>query len=191
MSVVQPAIEMQQPTPVPGLLVELPSRPRVFFGNLRDLIFPRRQAPLELQSAPAAFWPDVFVQRRFPWDGFLQSGAYHLVAFGILLGISRLLALQPRVETRPTFNHSEVVYYQPSEYLHRSIRAALRPRHPRRQIPYSHPSQSFRFHPRRITTSKRSSRHRRSSLSRMCRCQILWLGRMLSRSRGSRFLRPR
>lgn len=114
---VQPAIEMQQPTPVPGLLVELPSRPRVFFGNLRDLIFPRRQAPLELQSAPAAFWPDVFVQRRFPWDGFLQSGAYHLVAFGILLGISRLLALQPRVETRPTFNHSEVVYYQPSEYL--------------------------------------------------------------------------
>ncbi len=110
-------IENPRSEPVPALLVELPSRSRIFFGNLRDLVFPRPHPPLELRSAPAAFWPDVFIKGSFPWDAFLQSGACHLVAFGLLLGLSHLLALQPRVETRPVLNRSEVIYYQPSEYL--------------------------------------------------------------------------
>jgi len=113
----RPLLQIERPAPVPRLLVELPSRRRVFFSKLRDLIFPHRQPPLDLQSAPAAFWPDVFVKRSFPWDGLFQSGACHLIAFGLMLGLSRLLALQPQVETRPAFNHSEVIYYQPSEYL--------------------------------------------------------------------------
>ncbi len=117
MLAVRPAIENPQPEPVPAFLVELPSRSRVFFGNLRDLVLPQSEAPLEIHSAPAAFWPDVFVQRSFPWDSFLQSGAYHLIALGLLLGLSHLFALQPRVETRPAFNRSEVIHYQASEYL--------------------------------------------------------------------------
>src|SRR5581483_9885815 len=112
-----PTLENAQPSPVPALLVELPSRRVGFFSNLRDLVFPVRPPPIELQSAPAAFWPDVFVRRPLPWESFLQSGGYHLVALGLLLGLSHLIALQPRVETRPTFDRSEVVYYQPSEYL--------------------------------------------------------------------------
>lgn len=109
--------EIAQPTPVPRLLVELPSWPRVFFGNLRDLVLPRRLPPLELRSEPATFWPDVFVKRRLPWGRFVQSGVCHVIAFGLLIGFTRFFALQPQVVVRPTFDHSQVVYYQPSEYL--------------------------------------------------------------------------
>src|ERR1700687_504100 len=62
-----PLGEVSDSVSVPRLLVELPSRPRVFFGNLRDLFFPRRLSPLELRSTPASFWPDVFVKRPLPW----------------------------------------------------------------------------------------------------------------------------
>ena len=117
MSAVPPPIETLQPEPVPRLLVELPSRRQVFLTNLRDLVSPQSVAPLDLRSAPAAFWPDVFVKRSLPWDGFVQSGACHLIAFGLLLGLSHLLAIQPRVVPQPVFNRSQVVYYQPSEYL--------------------------------------------------------------------------
>ncbi|HEY1676856.1 MAG TPA: TonB family protein [Candidatus Sulfotelmatobacter sp.] len=117
MSAAPPAIETRQPGPVPALLVELPSWREVFFRNLRDLVSPPPQTPLELRSAPAAFWPDVFVKRPLPWEGFVRSGACHLVAFGLLLGLSRFIALQPRVVAQPVFEHSDVIYYQPSEYL--------------------------------------------------------------------------
>ncbi len=117
MSVARPLDEIASPAPAPRLLVELPSRPRVFFGNLRDLVFPRRLPPLELRSAPAQFWPDVFVTRPLPWARFLQSVVYHAVAFALLIGLTRFFALQPQVVAMPTFSHSQVIYYQPSEYL--------------------------------------------------------------------------
>lgn len=116
MSVVSPA-DVIAAAPAPRLLVELPSRPRVFFGNLRDLIFPRRLDRLELHSAPAPFWPDVFVTRSLPWGRFFQSGVFHLLAGALLIGLAHILALQPRVVEKPTFERSQVVYYQPSEYL--------------------------------------------------------------------------
>ncbi len=117
MFAVPPPIETLQAEPVPRLLVELPPRRQVFLENLRDLVSPQLAAPLDFRAAPAAFWPDVFVKRSLPWDGFVQSGACHLIAFGLLLGLSHLLALQPRVVPQSVFNRSEVVYYQPSEYL--------------------------------------------------------------------------
>jgi TonB family protein len=109
--------EIPQPAPVLRLLVELPFWPRVFFGNLRDLAFPRRLPPLGLRSAPAAFWPDVFVQRPLPWNRFLQSGVFHVIAFLLLIGFTRFFALQPKVVAKPTFDHAQVIYYQASEYL--------------------------------------------------------------------------
>jgi TonB family protein len=112
-----PRSEIARPAPVLRLLVELPSRPRVFFSNLRDLVFPRRLPPLELRSAPALFWPDVFVKSRLPWSRFLQSGAGHVVAFALLVGLTRFFALQPQVVAKPVFEHAEVIYYQPTEYL--------------------------------------------------------------------------
>lgn len=102
---------------VPRLLVELPSPPRVFFGNLRDSLFPRRLPPLDLQSAPAPFWPDVFVKRNFPLYCFLESFGYHVIALTLLIGLTHILALSPHVVPKPTFDHSQVIYYQPSEYL--------------------------------------------------------------------------
>jgi TonB family protein len=123
-----PQSEIPQPAPVPRLLVELPSRSEVFIENLRDLVSPPRLPRLELQSAPAPFWPDVFVKRQLPWRRFLDSGICHLIACALLIGLSRLIALQPQAVARPTFDHTEVIYYQASEYLPpldtRSARAA-------------------------------------------------------------------
>lgn len=102
---------------IPELLVELPSRPRVFFSNLRDLLFPRPLAPLELRSTPAEFWPDVFVKRSLPWSRFLQSAAYHVLAGTIFVGLAHLFAMQPRIVEKPTFDHSQVIYYLASDYL--------------------------------------------------------------------------
>jgi TonB family protein len=102
---------------VPKLLVELPSWPRVFFTNLRDLILSRRFPALELRSAPAPFWSDVFVERTLPWDSFLKSIACHVLTCVLLVEFGRLLAIQPVVVPRPAFDHTQVVYYSPSEYL--------------------------------------------------------------------------
>ena len=118
MSAAGPVVEMQEPAPVPGLLVELPSRSTVFLGNLRDLVSPSRLAPLELASPPAPFWPDVFVTRTLPWNRFAQSAVYHVIAGAIVVGLSHLFAMQPRVVRQlPTFDHSQVIYYQAAEYL--------------------------------------------------------------------------
>ncbi len=117
MFAVRPAIEIPPPAPVPRLLVELPSRPRVFFSNLRDVVFPRRFSEFELRSTPAEFWPDVFVKRGLPWYGFLRSGFYHVLACTLLVVLTRFFALQPQVVIKPTFERSQVIYYPASEYL--------------------------------------------------------------------------
>lgn len=104
--------------PVPRFLVELPSRPRAFFGNLGALLSSTREKSLAmLSSPPGEFWPDVFVKRRMPWGGFLQSIVYHGLAALGLVALGNLLAMQPHVVATPTFDHSQVVYYTPSEYL--------------------------------------------------------------------------
>jgi len=107
-----------QPAPVPGFLVEHDSWTRVFFGNLRDLIFTsRRLPPLELESAPAAFWPDVFVPRRLPKLHVLESFGLHVLAVAALVFASRFSWPQPVPQARPAFDHAHVVLYQPLEYL--------------------------------------------------------------------------
>jgi TonB family protein len=99
----------------PPLLVELPSWPRIFFGNLRDLILPRNLPRLELMSAPAQFWPDVFVRRELPWGRFAGSIALHVLAFGVLVAASRFLALRPQVERLAFDPHEQVSVYEPSD----------------------------------------------------------------------------
>ena len=112
-----PAASGREALPAPRLLVELPSWPRVFFANLGDLVYPRRLPPLELTADPAPFWPDVFVKRGLPWRRFLESGGYHILGLGLLITLSRFLALHPGPLPPSSFDHSEVIYYQPSEYL--------------------------------------------------------------------------
>ncbi len=105
--------------PAPDLLLVIVPEPwsRTFLQNLRDLFLRRNPAPLHLESAPAAFWPDVFVDRELPWRRFLQSGGYHIIALAMIWAGSRFLTLQPHPTTRPAFTHADVVYYTPSEYL--------------------------------------------------------------------------
>src|SRR5271165_2414441 len=117
MSTGGPVIEISESAHVPRLLVELPSWSGVFFSNLLDFVLRPRSAPLELRSAPADFWPDVFVKQPLPWSRFLQSIVYHAIAGALLIGLTHLLALQPRVVTQKAFDHSQVIYYQASEYL--------------------------------------------------------------------------
>ena len=105
------------PHSAPTLLVELAPWPHVFFGNLRDILPVRSLPPLQLHSAPAPFWPDVFVKRGLPWGCFFESGALHVLAFTLLLLLSRFLTLAPQPVPRATFNHAQVIYYQPEEYL--------------------------------------------------------------------------
>jgi TonB family protein len=114
---VGPLQQMPHAAAVPRLLVELPSRPRVFFGNLRDLILPTSGPRLELQSTPAAFWPDVFVRRSLPWYGFLKSAGCHLLAGALLVVLTHIFSLQPRVVPARAFDRSQVIYYQASDDL--------------------------------------------------------------------------
>jgi len=114
---VRPTSEIPYAPPVPRLTLELPSWPRVFLDNLRDLLFPKRLPPLELRSAPAHFWDDVFVNRPLPWNRFFQSAVYHILGIAALIGLTQFFAMRPRVVAAPAFDHSQVVYYRPSEYL--------------------------------------------------------------------------
>jgi TonB family protein len=112
----QPGVSAPRAAPVPGFLVELDPWPRVFFGNLRDLVF-RRLPQLHLESSPAAFWSDVFVQRRMPWVRFFESVGYHILALAALIFFPRFSGPLPLPHAIPAFDHAQVISYQPVEYL--------------------------------------------------------------------------
>jgi TonB family protein len=109
--------ETELPAPELTLLIAPEPWARVFLRNLRDLFRQREPAPPQLESAPATFWADVFVDPGLPWHRFLQSGAYHVLALAVIWAGSRFLALQPHPVAQPAFTHPEIVYYEPSEYL--------------------------------------------------------------------------
>jgi len=112
---VRPADASRRSASVPGFLAEPESWPRVFFGNLRDLI--SRQPLLRLDSSPGALWSDVFVQRRLPWRRFLESLGYHALALVALVSFSRLSTLHSLPQPRPAFDHTQIISYEPVEYL--------------------------------------------------------------------------
>ena len=109
--------ETESPSPEVRLVIAPEPALRVFVQNLRELFHSGDAAQLHLQSSPAAFWPDVFVERGLPWRRFVESAGYHILALLFIWAGSRFLALQPQVTPRPTFTHADVVYYSPSEYL--------------------------------------------------------------------------
>jgi TonB family protein len=113
------SLQVETEPPAPELLLLVAPEPwlRNFLRNLRDLLYQPEAGPLPLESAPAAFWPDVFVDRGLPWRRFLQSGVYHVLALALIWAGSRFLALQPHATAQPTFAKTDVVYYEPSEYL--------------------------------------------------------------------------
>src|SRR5260370_37687793 len=115
--VAEPLPGNEQPARDLRFLVASEAWPRVFLQNLLGLFSSDDPAFLQAESAPAAFWPDVFVDRGLPWGRFLQSGAYHILVLAIIWAGSRFLALQPHVTVPTTFTHADVIYSMPSEYL--------------------------------------------------------------------------
>jgi len=99
------------------LLVEPEPWPRVFVQNLRGLFQRPKLNLLNLKSAPAAFWPDVFVHLGLPWNGFLESVVFHVLALTMIWIGARFLRLEPQAKSQPTFAHADIVFYTPSEYL--------------------------------------------------------------------------
>src|SRR5579872_777707 len=104
--------------PLADLRLALVSDPwlRVFLENLRDLFRSEPQVAA-YAGLPGVFWPDVFVRRRLPWRRFFESGLCHIFAIAIIINLSRFMALQPQIISRPSFEHADVIYYAPSEYL--------------------------------------------------------------------------
>ncbi len=109
--------ETELPDPELLLLITPEPRFRVFLQNLRDLFRKPELDSLPLQSAPAPFWSDVFVDRELPWRRFLQSGSLSRSRAGRDLGRIAPARLATYSDTRPAFTHPDVVYYTPSEYL--------------------------------------------------------------------------
>ncbi|HET7440927.1 MAG TPA: GAF domain-containing protein [Terriglobales bacterium] len=119
-----------KPVPPPKLLVELEPAHRVFFRNLDEFVFPRPLAPLKLTSAPARFWPDVFVPSRIPWEGLFQSLALHVMMLAVLGSTLQMLLVDRHPLSPRPFNKAEVIYYLPNEYA-----SLLAPPSPPRPVP--------------------------------------------------------
>jgi protein TonB len=77
----------------------------------------RRPPVAVITSAPAPFWPDVFVSSHLPWGAFFESILYHGIVFAVAWACSTLFASRPQITQRPVFRVSDVIYYSPSEYL--------------------------------------------------------------------------
>src|SRR5882762_1159766 len=101
----------------PNLLVELEPWGRSFRRNLADSLLRRRPPAVATTSAPAPFWPDVFVANRLPWGAFAESILYHSLVIALAWGCSALFARSPQVAQQRAFGASDVIYYSPSEYL--------------------------------------------------------------------------
>ncbi len=116
-----PAAIQSSPDPrsrrTPNLLVELEPWGRAFCRNLADSLMFRRPPEVVTTSAPAPFWPDVFVSNHLPWGAFFESVLYHGIVFAVAWACSTLFAGRPQIKQRPVFRASDVIYYSPSEYL--------------------------------------------------------------------------
>jgi TonB family protein len=99
------------------LLVDLEPWGLSFRRNLADFIWRRHPPAITTTSAPAAFWPDVFVAQPLPWSAFAESILYHGVMIALVWGLSSLFASRPQIAKQRPFDSSDVIYYSPSEYL--------------------------------------------------------------------------
>ena len=101
----------------PSFLIKLDPWHRVFFGNLRGLLWQRRQPPINLTAAPGLFWTDVFVRSRLPWGRFLESAILHSAAVAVLWSAAQIWPKRAYPMPPPAFHSSDVVTYELSEYL--------------------------------------------------------------------------
>src|SRR5690348_1672787 len=101
----------------PRLLLQLESRGRAFVSNFTDHALFRTVPKQDFTVEPAPFWPDVFVASPVPWWTLLQSAVFHVGLVAALIFFSQLWMREPRVTPRSVFDHTQVTYYNASEYL--------------------------------------------------------------------------
>jgi hypothetical protein len=99
------------------LVVDLEPWGRSFLRNLGDLLVGRGTPAVVTTSAPAPFWPDVFVNRPLPWGAFAESLVYHAVMFALVWGLTALNVHPRQMAQLRRFDPADVIYYSPSEYL--------------------------------------------------------------------------
>ena len=105
-----------RPISAPKLLVETEPTLRIFFGNLVEALLSRAQAPVQLTSPPAQFWPDVFVSSHLRWQSFAESILLHIMVLVTLGSLLKLDLSHPRF-VPPVLNRPDVLYYLPAEYV--------------------------------------------------------------------------
>lgn len=101
----------------PRLLIERERAHRVFFRNLRDVLFPRRMMRRGNTTELPEFWSDVFVSSGLPWWRFLESFAVHALLLAGVWSASRVWLLRPQVLQPLVFSKRDVIYFPASEYL--------------------------------------------------------------------------
>jgi protein TonB len=112
--------EAEPDSAVPKFLVVVPGWRQTFFSGLGDLLLGRfrRRRRLLLTSRPAAFWLDVFVDRRVPPSTFAKSVVLHLfVVLLVWTSQQSWLVRPPAVEPRNPMQNTVLIYYPISEYL--------------------------------------------------------------------------
>ncbi|MCU1305679.1 MAG: hypothetical protein JWN45_374 [Acidobacteriaceae bacterium] len=87
-----------------------------FLNNIADLFRPP-PSPIVVSSAPADFWPDVFVRRPMPWRNFGQSGFLHAAVILFIISTGRFWfgPQQPIVED--PYQHTTLTYYKVDDLL--------------------------------------------------------------------------
>ena len=67
-----PAVETPHPAPVPAATGRIAIVARRLHQKSARSVFLCARVSSRIPSAPAAFWPDVFVKRPLPWEGFVR-----------------------------------------------------------------------------------------------------------------------
>jgi TonB family protein len=62
-------------------------------------------------------WKDVFVHQPLPWARLLQSAVLHLMAVGLIWGLSLAWLREQKIIGPTPFDRSSVITYSPNEYL--------------------------------------------------------------------------
>ena len=119
--------------PAPRLVVTPEPWPAAFAQNFFELF---KLEPTQRGSlASGEFWDDVFVKSRLPWGRFVVSLVFHVAAVMVLWASARLWPEPSYVIARPTFDRSDVVYYDAPEYLPPLNTGGAKPQAPRKGDP--------------------------------------------------------
>ena len=138
------------------LLIEWESRRRVFFENLKDLLFSRELPPLHLTSRPARFWNDVFVPTGRPWTSFMESMLWHVLLLVVFVwGQSRVWTPVKTFQDRDSY-HRSIIYYPPTESYRASESRAANIK-PHSRVKHESAQQAARQTPLPVTPEQKPS----------------------------------